>query len=347
MRFRVSALVTVAVAGLACGEGSPEVAKQRIVGGSATTMLPAVGALVYYGGMHCTGTLIAPRKVVTAAHCTKGVSASGLRFVLGASIASPEASLAVASVKPHPSFSSSSLANDIGLVTLAADAPVAPLGVLGAMDSSFVGKKLLFVGYGASNGVNQTGAGQKRAVTMSIAKVSATTFSYQDPGRNTCNGDSGGPAFVQDAAGAYLVAGVTSYGDATCTSYGVDTRVDPYLSFLGVSAGGSSSTPAPSGCGSETWEGRCSGSTVIWCEENQVQKLDCAGKGMTCAYDSSKAYYGCAQPPVASDPCQGETYEGRCDGNTLIWCESQQVKQASCGTRTCSFDGAHGYYNCL
>jgi secreted trypsin-like serine protease len=345
-------LAVMLVAGLAaCGQDEVETTAQRIVGGSATSELPAVGALVYYGSMHCTGTLIAPRKVVTAAHCAQGVSASGMKFVLGASISSPQASLQVATLKAHPSFSSSSLTNDIALVTLAADAPVAPLVVLTEMDSSFVGRKLLFVGYGVSNGVNQTGAGQKRAVWMSIAKVSATSFSYQDAGRNTCNGDSGGPAFVEDASGAYLVAGVTSYGDATCQSYGVDTRVDPYLAFLGVSGGGGSTTPTTptDPCQGESYQGRCDGDTVVWCENSQVYKQGCAAKGMTCAYDSGKAYYACAAPPSASDPCQGETWEGRCDGSTLIWCESDQIKKLACSKqgKSCGFDQAQSYYNCL
>ena len=45
-----------------------------------------------------------------------------------------------------------------------------------------------------------------------------------------------------------------------------------------------------------------------------------------------------------ADPCQGETYEGRCDGSTVIWCENAQVKQISC--QSCGFDVAKGYYNC-
>ena len=100
------------------------------------------------------------------------------------------------------------------------------------MSASWVGKNLVFVGYGVSNGQTQTGSGVKRVVSIPVSQVAATQFAYQTPGRNTCNGDSGGPAFATDASGNLTVAGVTSYGDRGCTQYGVDTRVDAYRSFI-------------------------------------------------------------------------------------------------------------------
>ena len=41
--------------------------RQAIVNGSPTSAYPAVGFLTYGGGAFCTGTVIAPRTVVTAA----------------------------------------------------------------------------------------------------------------------------------------------------------------------------------------------------------------------------------------------------------------------------------------
>jgi hypothetical protein len=313
-------------------------ARDGIVGGSATSSLPAVGALIRFGSTHCTGTLISARRVVTAAHCLQGVSASSLRFAIGPNAAQPEFSLAVASVTAHPQYNSSQLTNDIGYVDLAENAPVAPMRVLTSMDSSFVGQEFVFVGYGVSNGFSQTGAGTKRFVNMAISQVMAKQFRYQVPNKNTCNGDSGGPAFAQ-VNGELFVAGVTSYGDANCVQYGVDTRTDTYIDFLGIG-----SEPADP-CGGETFEGRCDNKTVVWCESGQVQNQICASNKI-CGFDNSKQYFACIDPP--QDPCEGETFEGRCQNNAVIYCENSQKKTIQCGgNRQCGFDSAKGFYNCL
>jgi secreted trypsin-like serine protease len=297
-------------------------ANDRIIGGTTFADLPAVGCLAYYGECYCTATLISARKAVTAGHCTQDIPAAQTRFLIGATQSSPQYSLRVASLQAHPQFTQSSTAinNDIGLVTLAQDAPVAPLPVIATMDSSFVGKSLFFVGYGVNDGASQSGAGIKRAVWMKIKQVAGQQFAYSDPGVNTCNGDSGGPAFYRDGAGKYYIAGVTSYGDQYCTQYGVDTRVDPYLSFLGVSgstpgAGGTSitgattdtsaassttptsSTPAAApqtdNCHGETYAGRCNGTHVVYCQDNQLFDKDCAKDGMTCKFDAVNQYNAC------------------------------------------------------
>jgi hypothetical protein len=343
----------LSVGGASCGldgvavDGTVVTASNRIVGGAGFDGLPAVGAITYYGDEYCTGTLIGPRTVVTAAHCVDGVSPSQLEFVIGSNIAAPEAVLTVKSAQTHPSWSSSALRNDIGLITLAADAPVAPLPVLTHMDASWIGTQLFFVGYGVTNGQTQAGAGVKRAVWMGISEVDGTTFRYDDPGKNTCSGDSGGPAFYRDPSGAYYVAGITSYGDWYCTEYGVDTRVDAFLDFLGQT----STPPATDPCAGETFVGRCDGTTVVWCENDTVQRQECAASGKICTFDSSHQYYACgaAPAPAPTDPCNGETYEGRCEEGTVIWCEDEQVKSIDCDKsgKRCGFDAGPGYFNCL
>ncbi|HOX44304.1 MAG TPA: trypsin-like serine protease [Myxococcota bacterium] len=419
---KVMVVVGAALVFSACTSGSVDLGsglvstqESRIVGGSTYDGLPAVGALVYNGQAHCTGTLIAPRKVLTAGHCVSGFSASKMQFVIGPDIWSPQATIRASALQAHPNYNPNTIANDIGLVTLASDAPVAPMAVLDQMDSSWVGTDLFFVGYGVDNGNNQSGAGTKRAVWMRISRVEATNFRYEDAGKNTCNGDSGGPAFFRDADNNYIVVGVTSYGDAYCTQYGVDTRADAYLAFLGVSGtgggGGGAEDPvdpcngetfagrcdgntvvwcendkiyrqdcgakvcqfstqnqyfacaeAPvedpiedpvedpvDPCAGETFEGRCEGESVVWCENEQVHTQDCAAQGKGCVFDEQNRYYVCAvveeQEPV--DPCNGETFEGRCDGNTVVWCENDEVKSIHCGAKQCKYRSAKGYYDCM
>jgi hypothetical protein len=328
----------------------------EIVGGSIYEGMPAVGALAYNGSMHCTGTLVTPRKVVTAGHCVSGFSASKMQFVIGNSLSQAQYVLNVASIEAHPGYNGSSITNDIGLVTLTQDAPVAPMGIVRSMDSSWVGKSLFFVGYGVDNGYNQTGSGIKRAVWMAISSLASTSFRYDSANKNTCNGDSGGPAFVQDANGDYLVAGVTSYGDYYCTSYGVDTRVDAYLDFLGISGEDPVDDPEDpeddpvDPCQGETFVGRCVGETVIWCENDQIQQQDCIESSKECGFSQEHQYYACVEPEVVEpeDPCQGETYAGRCEDNSVIWCENEQVQSEDCAAsdKVCVFDASKQYYAC-
>jgi hypothetical protein len=337
----------------------PEKSTHRIVGGQTFTGLPAVGLLLNNGNLQCTATVIGPRKVLTASHCVAGLYPSGLDFLIGTSINSAQSVLQVVDAKAHPNFSFNTFNSDIAYVTLAQDAPVQPMGVLSQMDSSWVGRDLLHVGYG--NTSTSGGGGKKRAAWMPIHQVSSTTFVYGGGGKNTCNGDSGGPAFFEDSSGQYLVAGVTSHGDPYCSQFAVDTRVDKYLSFLGVSGSGGTTPQQPTQdpCQGETYKGRCDGDTVIWCENNQVMTEDCQAFGQTCQYDSQQQYYACGppstpgqpdQPSDPNDPCQGETSEGRCDGDTLIRCEAEQIKSIQCDASagmTCGLDQATGIYTCI
>ncbi len=318
---------------------SSDQGRDPIVGGQTTSAFPAVGALTRNGQMHCTGTVIGPRLVVTAAHCVSGFTASSMRFVLGSKLSAPTATIGVASIKAHPNYDPNQITNDIGIVTLSSDAPVTPMKIMDAMGASWAGKTLTFVGFGVSNGNTQTGDGTKRFVDMAIQSVGATQFQYAVPGKNTCNGDSGGPAFA-NVNGEMLVAGVTSYGDASCTQYGVDTRVDAFKSFVGAS--GSTGSPSDP-CNGETFTGRCDGNKVIWCESSQVKSQTCGG-GKVCGFSASDNYYGCIAP-AQQDPCHGETYAGRCDGNELIWCENSTVKNATCSSG-CGFNSQQGYFDC-
>jgi len=269
-------------------DDQPLAATDEIIGGVSYSGLPAIGALFVNGAPYCTGTLVGPRKVLTAAHCVRGVTAASMEFRIGPNAFQPRYVVGVAKLKAHPHFNPTTITNDIAYVTLKTDAPATPMTLLAGMDTTWVGTPLLFVGYGVTNGHTQTGVGKKRAVTIPITEVGDTQFRYEAPGKNSCNGDSGGPALFRDPTAGYLIAGVTSYGDVGCTVYGVDTRVDAYVSFVGAAAAGPSDP-----CRGETFGGRCKNGTLIWCENHEVMTLDCNADGATCGWDPSGGYYNC------------------------------------------------------
>ena len=284
-----------------CGTDSVEVdnpgldgASDGIVGGTTFTGLPAVGSLTVDGEEYCTGTLIGPRKVLTAAHCLEDPTASQMHFVIGARLSSPDYTLNVASIKQHPSYNSSTITNDVGLVTLSQDAPIASLDVNKSMDSSWVGTALFFVGYGVTNAATNSGAGKKRSVWITISDVSTKTFDYGDPGKNTCYGDSGGPALLKESNGSYLVAGVTSYGDQNCAQYGVDTRVDAFLDFIGATGGSSSSGGTTSTCtGTRVCTSTADGNVCLTSSGKAPSGVSplCATSGTACAAGKVAFHY--------------------------------------------------------
>ena len=75
------------------------------------------------------------------------------------------------------------------------------------------------------------GSGRRRAVDIEVDQVASSTFTYYDNQHETCYGDSGGPAFA-DHNGEWQLIGVTSYGDYYCNTYGVNTRVDAFDTWV-------------------------------------------------------------------------------------------------------------------
>lgn len=200
---------------------------EKIVNGRVESGYPAVGALEI-GGL-CTGTLIADKWVVSAAHCFAD-GFNGGNFMIGNSVNDRGARrVRIARAYVHQGYDANRLINDIALVELAEPAGIAPMAI--ARTAPRVGEVVKYVGFGVSNGVNDTGLGIKRSVDIATTRVDAGTLRSDDPNHNTCRGDSGGPG-MRVENGAEVVGTVTSWGDQECLQFGVNTRVDAYVDWI-------------------------------------------------------------------------------------------------------------------
>jgi trypsin len=223
------------------GSGGEGVAQARIVGGERTSTAdePWVVYLTDASGFQfCGGTLVAPTKVVTAAHCTASAPDRKIFAVVGRDDKSSKAGRSVAVTKTwvSPSFTAVGSGLDVSVLTLGESVPNATLPLATASDTALYGPGTAarIYGWGATS-ENGSASRYLLGATVPIredsyCKASASSFDpklltcagFDTGGVDTCQGDSGGPL----VAGGKLI-GITSFGDgcARAGKPGYYTRV--------------------------------------------------------------------------------------------------------------------------
>ena len=208
---------------------------RAIVGGAPDTTHVAVVAIQPVSPscgqppteIQCTGTLVAPRIVVTAAHCLNDVDTAQLMAVtFAADVATATDADRVRAIDARIDPTWTSGVDDVALLRLEQDAPVAP-ATLDLASPAKTSASVTVVGFGADGAGN---TGKRLSGTALVGTVRAGDFEITASPAMTCNGDSGGPAFETEGSGEQIV-GITSYGNEACTT-GTEMRVDALSSFL-------------------------------------------------------------------------------------------------------------------
>ena len=204
------------------------------------TDFPAVVDLYINSPGDCLATLIAPRWLITAAHCVEELQMSA-DIQVGSNV------YQIAQIITHSGWNDDT--DDITLIELnQAVNDVAPIPWYTANDE--VGKMVWFVGRGDTS-TGDTGGGQPdgntRAATNTVVGADAywLRFVFNAPGDPEVtalegisgDGDSGGPALIETPEGL-KIAGLSSFqeeGSQALGTYGVEefyTRLSQYADWI-------------------------------------------------------------------------------------------------------------------
>lgn len=297
-----------------------------VVGGDASADASAV--MLESSAGPCSGVVVAPRVVLTAAHC---VGADGVVHV-GAAAPWAE-TVAIVATHRHRAWQAGALVDDLALVRLAT-AVAAPPRAPRALDAAPLAA-VQVIGYGRRRADDPASVGVRTTATLAIAERDAALLYTAASGPGfTCAGDSGAPALDADGAIAALVVA----GDAGCAGASRLARVDRARAWIAEVVA--------------AWDGPCAADGA--CATGCARDPDCD----PCALDGA-CHAGCAAPdldcplgPGAGATCVDDLAceSRRCvvapDDPTTRYCSAACATAAdcpapldACAAQTCGYAG--------
>ncbi|MGA5141071.1 trypsin-like serine protease [Streptomyces azureus] len=251
---------------------SPSTVDPKIIGGNETTITsaPWMAQLHYYDdrgtssagddiGFFCGGAVVAPTKILTAAHCVKGYNwnANGAIVTGTAQLPSADGSdlhggtvTGVWRQWNHPSYNATTIDNDIAVLTLPVPVKATPIRMTTSGDTTSykAGTSAKVYGWGRTSSTSDAISETLKTATLPVQSDTTCAGAYgsdfvkghmvcagqpatgSDTGTTSaCNGDSGGPLVVNNR-----IVGVVSWGVTDCVAKGAYSVFSKVSSYVGA-----------------------------------------------------------------------------------------------------------------
>jgi secreted trypsin-like serine protease len=247
-------------------------AHASIIGGdpASITDFPSLAFVAVDDGQgrrfSCTGTVISPRVVMTAAHCVEDLDVGGFTaaedYVVITGRTNPRQAesgnaLQVSETHVFPRYDPGTGHGDAALLVLASPTPAPGIPLASAADGALYagGAGVLLAGWGITRPDARSAPESLRStanVVLDPTSCRARTRSYYPPysiaeqmcttdppdrKNGACFGDSGGPVIAQRADGSPVEVGIVSTGGPRCSTKlpNIFTRVDLVSSWVSES----------------------------------------------------------------------------------------------------------------